>query len=138
MHLDHRLPWNTLASQLEIIPLNKRYTQAQRVFSTKSRDEFAKRLAYFQRAFYTILTEFSQAEVRKHEHPVAKSFSSDRFLSDRVRDLPEVIFSLGPHSTNSLAITRLAKIIKLIPIGSQEPPKRPHHRFLQQMGIWQM
>lgn len=102
MHLNHRLPCNTLASQLKIIPLNKRYTPNATGIFANGGDDFAKHLAYFQSAFYTILTEFSQTEVRKHENPVAKSFFRDKFLSDRLRDLPEVVFGVRPHNTNSL------------------------------------
>ncbi|CAK1360653.1 hypothetical protein CB0940_06665 [Cercospora beticola] len=103
MHLDHKLPWNLLASQLSIIRTHARYTPHVTDIFSKEHDDWPKHLEYFQKAFHNTLLEFSQTEASRFSDLRAwRPSSTDEVLSDTLRSLPERIFNLGQHETNSL------------------------------------
>ncbi|GIZ45858.1 hypothetical protein CKM354_000900700 [Cercospora kikuchii] len=103
MHLDHKLPWNLLASHLAIIWSHARYTPHATDIFSKGHDDWPKHLEYFRKAFYNTLLEFSQTEANRFQDlRLWKPSSADEILSDTICSLPERIFNLGQHETNSL------------------------------------
>ncbi|PPJ51479.1 hypothetical protein CBER1_09228 [Cercospora berteroae] len=103
MDLDHKLPWNLLASHLTIIRSHARYTPHITDIFSKPSDDWPKHLEYFQRAFHNTLLDFSQTEANKYRDLRAWTPSSpDEVLSDTLRSLPERVFNLEQHDTNSL------------------------------------
>ncbi|KAF2167053.1 hypothetical protein M409DRAFT_54267 [Zasmidium cellare ATCC 36951] len=99
MHLDHAIPWNAAANNFAIVRDNTRYTPREtNVFARESID--AESLRHFCRVLADKIHEFGVTESNKIT-PLSEQ-QSDQLFSSKVCELPELLFNLAPHSTNSL------------------------------------
>ncbi|RDH26270.1 hypothetical protein BDQ94DRAFT_178699 [Aspergillus welwitschiae] len=97
MHLDHKIPWNTAATHLNIIRYNPRFTPRRTDFFARNKPSESSDLNYFRRMLISIIREFSSTEASK---PLL-SIPLDNLLSDNILSYPEQQLGLGPHAKNS-------------------------------------
>ncbi|RAK96470.1 uncharacterized protein BO80DRAFT_505381 [Aspergillus ibericus CBS 121593] len=97
MHLDHKIPWNTAASHLNLIKCNPRFTPRRTDFFSRNKPTESTDLAHFRRTLIRTIREFSTTEACK---PLV-SVPLDSLLSKNLLSYPERHFGLGLHQTNS-------------------------------------
>ncbi|GKZ74112.1 hypothetical protein AnigIFM60653_003332 [Aspergillus niger] len=98
MHLDHKIPWNTAATHLNLIKCNPRFTPRRTDFFARNKPTESSDLNYFRRILTKTIREFSCTEESKLLDPVPLG----NLLSDNLLCYPEHQFDLGSHRTNSV------------------------------------
>ncbi|KAM0550757.1 hypothetical protein ACHAPJ_008822 [Fusarium lateritium] len=94
MHLDHKIPWKTIASHFTFVKSdsNDKYDLVALNLPPQSAT-----LGHFSHVVSATMKEFSDTEIAK----VETSKASGKLFSDDVLNFPERYFSLGPHEGNS-------------------------------------
>ncbi|KAM0368664.1 hypothetical protein HYE67_007950 [Fusarium culmorum] len=94
MHLDHKLPWKTIASHFTLARdgSSPNYNLIALGLSTQG-----AALGHFSRIFIATIEEFSNTETSK----INLNQVNGKLFSDDVLNFPEHHFGLGPHDTNS-------------------------------------
>ncbi|PYI01601.1 hypothetical protein BO78DRAFT_327222 [Aspergillus sclerotiicarbonarius CBS 121057] len=126
MHLDHKIPWNTAATHVNIIRCNPRFTPRRTDFFARNKATESTDLNHFRRTLIKTIREFSITEESK---PLV-SVPLDNLLSDDLLSYPERQFNLGPHATNSAQRNPLSSkhrniqywIDRASPSDSTQPP----------------
>jgi hypothetical protein len=102
MHLDHKLPWSTLASHFKLVRHNKSVTpRCTNIFSAKKENE-SKEIGHFERKFCATLKEFSLTEQQKCNPDTDFKEDGDELFSDDVLTFLERHYNLETYDTNSL------------------------------------
>lgn len=98
MHLDHKLPWTTLASHFKLERLNKSHTPLRTdIFSLKKENEDVD-LGHFKRKFIAAIREFSTTEQQKHTPIPDSEPPGDDLFSDDVLIFSEQLYKSIPSS----------------------------------------
>lgn len=103
MHLDHKIPWNSAASQFEYaqqwdVEHGFSFTDLQA--RNASLDE--KVVGHFNRVLLSTIREFSESQLQKLDL-IQPTNRDVKLFTDEVLIFPERHFGLGPHSHNSAA-----------------------------------
>ncbi|KAM0197228.1 hypothetical protein ACHAPA_004151 [Fusarium lateritium] len=103
MHLDHKIPWNSVASQLAFA---KRWNDQHHfpIFDLQARNQSLnqKAIGHFNRILLATIKEFSETELKKLDSFSPPSRDAKLF-SDEVLSFPENHFRLDPYDVNSAA-----------------------------------
>ncbi|KAH6994648.1 hypothetical protein EDB82DRAFT_502232 [Fusarium venenatum] len=94
MHLDHKLPWKTIASHFTLARAESSANYNLIALGLPSQDAA---LGHFSRVLIATIEEFSNTETSK----VNTDQVNGKLFSDDVLNFPEHHFGLGPHDTNS-------------------------------------
>ncbi|KAL6915464.1 hypothetical protein ACHAPO_009855 [Fusarium lateritium] len=94
MHLDHKLPWKTIASHFTLARDGSSANYNLVALGLPSQDAA---LGHFSRVLMATIEEFSNTETSK----IIPDQDNGKLFSDDVLNFPEHHFGLGPHDTNS-------------------------------------
>jgi hypothetical protein len=103
MHLDHKIPWNSVASQLAFAKTwNVQYNFP--IFDLQARNLSldGKDIGHFNRVLLATIKKFSETELKKLDSFPPQSRDAKLF-SDEVLFFPESHFGLDPYNFNSAA-----------------------------------
>ncbi|KAH7329653.1 hypothetical protein B0I35DRAFT_456953 [Stachybotrys elegans] len=110
MHLDHKLPWTTLASCFELVRMNKSKTPRCTNIFPAAKPTREKDVAYFRKKLCAVLQEFSTTERQKHEAEDMGTRDGDVLFSDEVLVFLESFYNLDTaYRPNSLRSNPLHK-----------------------------
>ncbi|KAF4453789.1 hypothetical protein F53441_3615 [Fusarium austroafricanum] len=94
MHLDHKLPWHSIAPHFSLTPAGKDGLYSLAALNSPSQ---TATLGHFKRVFLATIREFSDTEITKIDStPVI-----GKLFSDDVLYFAECHFGLGPNQDNS-------------------------------------
>ncbi|KAG8673781.1 hypothetical protein FPOAC2_07253 [Fusarium poae] len=94
MHLDHKLPWKTIASHFTLAKSETNANYNLKALGLPTQDAA---LGHFSRVFIATIEEFSNTETSK----INPDQINGKLFSDDVLNFPEHHFDLGPHEENS-------------------------------------
>ncbi|KAF4949574.1 hypothetical protein FSARC_13439 [Fusarium sarcochroum] len=95
MHLDHKIPWKTIASHFTFVKSDT--SDNYDLVALNSPSQTAT-LGHFSRVVSATIKEFSDTEISKVETSQGKG----KLFSDDILSFPERYFGLGPHEGNSV------------------------------------
>ncbi|KAF7592794.1 hypothetical protein BBP40_012476 [Aspergillus hancockii] len=101
MHLDHKIPWNTVSSHFAFIKENPyKHRENDFVIHDRLADRQSAELNHFTRALISTIEEFSTTERAKYPPPADLPTSGPLYDSSILPAI-EQKYHLGPHRTNS-------------------------------------
>lgn len=100
MHLDHKIPWNTVASHFQYVCDNIGVTPQRTGLFPGGLPSQANDLNHFRSRLIATIREFSKTQQLKTPD-LPPSTDSSSLFSDDVLFFPERRYRLGPHKTNS-------------------------------------
>lgn len=103
MHLDHKIPWNTVSSHFALVRSNPHYTPRRTDLFPRNLPSQTNDLKHFARVLVNTIRVFSTTERAKyavdmHATPLAEQ---GKLFSDELLTYPERKFGLGQHRENS-------------------------------------
>ena len=107
MHLDHKIPWNTVSSHFAFIKDN-RIPKNDLIIHDRLADRQSAEFNHFTRTLISTIEEFSTTERAKYPHPTALPTSGPLYDSSILPAIEEK-YQLGPHDTNSVVSNPLCK-----------------------------
>ncbi|PKX90116.1 uncharacterized protein P174DRAFT_412857 [Aspergillus novofumigatus IBT 16806] len=100
MHLDHKLPWNTVSAHFAFIKDNPYIRKNDFVIHDRLADRQSAELNHFMQTLISTIEEFSATERAKYPPPAALPKSGPLYDSSILPSI-EKKYHLGPHTTNS-------------------------------------
>ncbi|KAJ5598019.1 hypothetical protein N7537_008103 [Penicillium hordei] len=101
MHLDHKIPWNTVSSHFSFIKDNPCIRKNDLIIHDRLADRQSAEFTHFTRTLISTVEEFSTTERAKYPRPGALPTSGPLYNSSILPTIEEK-YQLGPHQPNSV------------------------------------
>lgn len=125
MHLDHKLPWNTVSSHFAFIKDNPSIRKNDFVIHDHFADRQSAEFNHFTRTLISTIEEFSTTERAKYPSPAALPKSGPLYDSCILSSIEEK-YHLGPHTSNSVVSNPLCEEFQDVDYWISEAPYGTH------------
>ncbi|KAJ5865821.1 hypothetical protein N7534_000374 [Penicillium rubens] len=135
MHLDHKIPWNTVSSHFAFIKGNPCIRERDFIIHDRLADRQSPEFNHFTRTLISTIEEFSTTERAKYPRPDALPTSGPLYDSSILPTIEET-YHLGPHETNSAVSNPLCEEFQDVNYWINEaPPTAPPLRWGHSFGV---
>ncbi|KAF3013868.1 hypothetical protein E8E15_004127 [Penicillium rubens] len=121
MHLDHKIPWNTVSSHFAFIKGNPCIRERDFIIHDRLADRQSPEFNHFTRTLISTIEEFSTTERAKYPRPDALPTSGPLYDSSILPTIEET-YHLGPHETNSAVSNPLCEEFQDVNYWINEAP----------------
>ena len=121
MHLDHKIPWNTVSSHFAFIKGNLCIRERDFIIHDRLADRQSPEFNHFTRTLISTIEEFSTTERAKYPRPDALPTSGPLYDSSILPTIEER-YRLGPHETNSAVSNPLCEEFRDVEYWINEAP----------------
>ncbi|KAJ5967493.1 hypothetical protein N7501_003741 [Penicillium viridicatum] len=129
MHLDHKIPWNTVSSHFAFIKDNPCTHKNDLVIHDRLADRQSAEFNHFTRTLISTIEEFSTTERAKYPHPGALPTSGPLYDSSILPTIEEK-YQLGPHETNSAVSNPLCEEFQDVDYWIKQAPYNTSTAYL--------
>ncbi|OQE18021.1 hypothetical protein PENFLA_c022G05984 [Penicillium flavigenum] len=121
MHLDHKIPWNTVSSHFAFVKDNPCIREHDFIIHDRLADRQSPEFNHFTRTLISTIEEFSTTERAKYPRPAALPTSGPLYDSSILPTIEEK-YHLGPHETNSAVSNPLCEEFQDVDYWVNEAP----------------